>query len=108
LLEVDGWTIVHGHRAVPALRTIAGHDHPVLRTGAVSVPCFLVSPRAIVLPAFSANAAGLSVMSPHRTHPDSWRGRSLRCVVACGSEWLDFGCLTSISRRLRSSRNLQR
>src|SRR3954453_21838224 len=29
-LEVDGWTIAHGHRAIEAPRTITGHDHPVL------------------------------------------------------------------------------
>ncbi|HEX8204046.1 MAG TPA: phosphoesterase, partial [Isosphaeraceae bacterium] len=58
-LVVAGWTIGHGHRPLGGGRTIFGHYHPVLRAEGMSVPCFLVSPTSIALPAFSLNAAGL-------------------------------------------------
>jgi metallophosphoesterase superfamily enzyme len=99
-LEVAGWTIAHGHLPIAAPRTIVGHDHPVLRAAGVNAPCFLVSPRAIVLPAFTPNAAGCNVAAPSRSHPASWRGRGLRCVVATGADWLDFGPLSELPRRL--------
>ena len=37
-LEVDGWTIAHGHRPIKAARTITGHHHPVLRSGGLRPP----------------------------------------------------------------------
>jgi putative SbcD/Mre11-related phosphoesterase len=98
-LDVDGWTIAHGHRPIDAPRTISGHDHPVLRSGCVCAPCFLVGPTTIILPAFSPNAAGGNVAS--EAIPDAWRDPSLRCVVAGGAEWLDFGPPAGLGRRLR-------
>jgi putative SbcD/Mre11-related phosphoesterase len=99
-LEVDGWTIAHGHLPVDAPRKIVGHDHPVLRAGGLCVPCFLVSPRAIVLPAFSPNAAGLSVATSVRALPAAWRDPALRCMVPTAADWLDFGPLGDLVRRL--------
>jgi uncharacterized protein len=98
-LEVDGWTIAHGHKTVDAPRTITGHEHPVLRAGGVSVPCFLVGPSAIVLPAFSPNAAGLNVAS--EAIPSAWRDGPFRCIVPSGDDWLDFGPPAGLGRRLR-------
>jgi putative SbcD/Mre11-related phosphoesterase len=88
-LEVDGWTIAHGHRPLDARRAITGHHHPVLRAGGVSTPCFLLGRRLAVLPAFSPNAAGCNVVT--EPIPTGRRAELLRCVVACGAEWLDFG-----------------
>ncbi len=99
-LEVDGWTIAHGHRPIDAARTISGHEHPVLRTGPVTARCFLAGPETIVLPAFSANAAGRNVAVASEQLPDAWRGRSLRCVAAVGTHCLDFGPLEGLNRRL--------
>jgi metallophosphoesterase superfamily enzyme len=95
---VAGWTIAHGHRPIAAPRTITGHDHPVLRADGVCTPCFLVSPTAIVLPAFSPNAAGCNVAGA--TVPNAWRVGALRCVVAGDADWLDFGPRTELGRRL--------
>jgi uncharacterized protein len=100
-LEVAGWTIAHGHIPVSAPRTIVAHDHPVLRVGRVNAPCFLLSPRAIVLPAFTPNAAGCNVAASPGSLPRAWRGDTLRCVVAIGSDWLDFGPLPELRRRLK-------
>jgi uncharacterized protein len=97
-LEVDGWTIGHGHRPINAPRTIRGHDHPFFRVGGVSAPCFLVSPNAIVLPAFSPNAAGGNVAagSPFGDLCDE----TMHCVVAIGPEWLDFGPIANLRKQL--------
>jgi len=99
--EVGGWTIAHGHRPLDAPRTITGHDHPVLRAGGVSTPCFLVSPKAIVLPAFSPNAAGCNVAAAADSLPAAWRNSSLRCVVASGPDCLDFGRVSELGLRLK-------
>ena len=97
-LEVGGWTIHHGHQAVHAPRTISGHLHPVLRSGGVTAPCFLVGPSRIVLPAFTPNAAGLPVGSAGA--PPDWLSQNLRCVASLGGEVLDFGPLRSLVGRL--------
>ena len=97
-LEVGGWTIHHGHRAVTADRTISGHHHPVLRSGSVNAPCFLVGPDRIVLPAFTPNAAGLPVGS--MDSPSEWGRDNLRCVAGLGGELLDFGPLHQLVGRL--------
>jgi putative SbcD/Mre11-related phosphoesterase len=103
-LEVGGWTIAHGHRPVTAGRRIVGHGHPMLRAGGISSPCFLVSARKIVLPAFSTNAAGFNVAGTPRSLPAGWRDRALRCIVPSGYEWLDFGRLAELRRRLGLAR----
>jgi putative SbcD/Mre11-related phosphoesterase len=99
-LEVGGWTIAHGHLPIAAGRRIVGHGHPVLRAGGVNTPCFLVSPRKIVLPAFTANAAGCNVAGSFQALPDGWRDRALRCVVPSDPAWLDFGHVAELRRHL--------
>jgi putative SbcD/Mre11-related phosphoesterase len=96
---IGGWTVGHGHRPIRAARTISGHHHPVLRVERASAPCFLLGPDRIVLPAFSANAAGCDIGTAPL--PAGWRGQSLRCIVSTGSELLDFGTLFELRRRLR-------
>ncbi len=96
--EIDGWTIAHGHRPVDAAKTITGHVHPVLRTSRVTAPCFLVGTNRIVLPAFSSNAAGWNVMTA--VLPKAWRTESLRCIAGVGSELLDFGPISRLSKVL--------
>ena len=97
-LDVGGWTIAHGHRPVGAARTITGHDHPILRVGRTAARCLLVGPSAIVLPAFTGNAAGLNVAQA--PPPARWRGRSFRCWAGTGSRLLDFGPLDDLADRL--------
>jgi uncharacterized protein len=93
---VAGWTIVHGHRPIIAERTVSGHFHPVLRAEGLAAPCFLAGPGRIVLPAFSANAAGCDVRSG--PVPREWLDESLRCIASTGSDLLDFGPLPAIRR----------
>ncbi len=66
--QAGGFTIAHGHEPLQATGTLVlGHEHPALRlkdqVGAgVSLPCFLVSPEVIVLPAFSPLAYGSDIL----------------------------------------------
>lgn len=90
-IEVAGWTIAHGHRPVPGERLIIGHHHPILRARGVAAPSFLVGPRLIALPAFSANAAGLNVLSTPAALPPVFRDDTLRLFAGAGDEVLDFG-----------------
>ncbi len=67
--ESQGMTITHGHKDIIWEGTlIIGHEHPSLllrdEIGAsIKRPCFLVSGRTIVLPAFSPLATGTNVTS---------------------------------------------
>jgi uncharacterized protein len=97
--EVAGWTIAHGDRPVAAPRRILGHHHPALRASGHLVPCFLVSPELIVLPAFSANAAGLNVGTGWM--PRSLGAGPLRRLAFAGEELLDFGAVQPRKRRGR-------
>lgn len=97
-IEVAGWTIAHGHRPIDAPRTISGHDHPIFRVGRTTARCLLVAPSAIVVPAFSENAAGLNVAGGHL--PGRWSGRSFRCWASSGARLLDFGPLDDLADRL--------
>ena len=59
-----GYLFVHGHLPSERLECVVmGHEHPAISVGdgvatSVKVPCFLISRRTIVLPAFSLWAAG--------------------------------------------------
>jgi putative SbcD/Mre11-related phosphoesterase len=98
-LEIDGWTICHGHEKIAGRRLILGHHHPVLSAGSVTAPCFLVSSNTILLPAFSRNAAGSNVATG--SLPRAFRGKSYRCYAGVGEELLDFGDVATLSRRLQ-------
>jgi metallophosphoesterase superfamily enzyme len=79
---------------------MTGHIHPAFRAGHITTRCFLAAPDRIVLPAFTANAAGLDVATTPlppslRTDP------SLRCLACVGDQVLDFGAVATLARRLR-------
>jgi metallophosphoesterase superfamily enzyme len=84
-MEVGGWHVVHGDDERPAGRVVQGHEHPWLRwRPGVEGPCYLVRDDHLVLPAYSADAAGGNVRGSRR-----WAGHRA-CVIA-GDEVLDFG-----------------
>jgi len=69
-VEVNSWTVVHGHKDVDSNRIIMGHEHPAIKVrsgGAVySYPCYLRfsgSREIIVLPAFSPLMSGSDILS---------------------------------------------
>jgi uncharacterized protein len=92
---VDGyplgaWRVIHGDGQRPSGPVVQGHEHPLLRWGnGLTAPCYLVSPEHIVLPAFSADAAGVNVL-----HERRWS--SHRCCAIAGEHVLDFGTLATI------------
>lgn len=98
---VDGWTIAHGHRPIAGERTISGHFHPTIRVDGFAAPCFLAGAHRIVLPAFSANAAGCDVLTG--PVPRAWIDEGLRCFASTGTDLLDFGLLASIRSNSRES-----
>jgi putative SbcD/Mre11-related phosphoesterase len=60
-VELGRWRVVHGHEAEPAGRIVQGHVHPCVRWRGRAWPCFLASGNQLVLPAFSADAAGVDI-----------------------------------------------
>ena len=97
-LEVEGWTIAHGHRPIAGPRRLIGHHHPVLKAAGLVASCILVGPSTIVLPAFSPNAAGLDV-GRAALPPDPF-GEPFRCLASSGVELLDFGPLADLRAKL--------
>jgi metallophosphoesterase superfamily enzyme len=84
-LPLDDWTVLHGDRPLPDGPVLHGHVHPSFRLGRqLGAPCYLVSPRRIVLPAFSPDAAGVNVLAG-----PGWA--DYRCMVSTGVKVLDFG-----------------
>jgi hypothetical protein len=84
--RLDGWHVVHGDGALPQGPVVQGHEHPCVRRGNVAAPCYLVNPRRLVLPAFSADARGVNVLRDPR-----WQG--FGCYVVVGDDVLDVGRL---------------
>jgi putative SbcD/Mre11-related phosphoesterase len=87
-VTLGDWHIVHGDGpATIEGNVLQGHEHPCLRwRPGVEGPCYLLSDTQIVLPAYSANAAGVNVLTQPR-----WRGH--RAAVIAGDTVLDFGVL---------------
>jgi putative SbcD/Mre11-related phosphoesterase len=88
--DLGGWQVIHGDGRRPAGRVVQGHEHPLLRWGnGLAAPCYLVGNDHIVLPAFSMDAAGVSVM-----HATRWS--AYRCCAIAGNDVLDFGQLAQL------------
>ena len=90
-LVLGDWHIVHGDGPLPDAPVVQGHLHPCLRLRGMrqAVPCYLVGERRLILPAHSAEAAGVNVLG----RPE-WDG--FRCHVIAGERVLDFGDLASL------------
>jgi putative SbcD/Mre11-related phosphoesterase len=89
-LKEDGvalgtWRVVHGDGPLPEGPCVQGHEHPWVRwRRGPAAPCYLVAENRLVLPAYSADAAGVTVLGVRR-----WR--DFRCYVIGAAEVLDFG-----------------
>jgi metallophosphoesterase superfamily enzyme len=97
------WRVVHGDGLLPSGPLVHGHEHPWVRWRgrgkdglAPGAPCYLVGEQRLILPAFSTDAAGVSVFSVRR-----WR--SWRCCVIAGDRVLDLGTVAGL-RGLLSGR----
>jgi metallophosphoesterase superfamily enzyme len=87
------WRVVHGDGPLPEGPVVYGHFHPCLRLSGRAAPCYLVSDDHLVLPAFSADAAGVNVLGQRR-----WR--SFRCLVPVADQVLDFGEVGKVRNRV--------
>jgi putative SbcD/Mre11-related phosphoesterase len=86
-VKLGRWLVLHGHGDMPREPVIHGHVHPCFRLGrGLSAPCFLLSEKRIVLPAFSEDAAGVNVLQEK-----SWG--QYRALVCLPDKVLDFGTL---------------
>jgi metallophosphoesterase superfamily enzyme len=81
------WRVVHGDGEPPEGAFVQGHEHPWFRwRPGVEGPCYLAGEGHLVLPAYSADAAGGNVRGKAR-----WSAH--RCCVIAGGEVLDFGAV---------------
>jgi len=101
-VDVGGWTVGHGHRPIAGKRTVSGHLHPVLRASGINAPCFLVNETAIVLPAFSPNAAGVT-LAGLPSEMTATGPASPRCIATAGGTLLDFGPVPDLIRALQGA-----
>ncbi len=92
---LDHWLVVHGDRPLPDQPCIQGHEHPRLRWREASGPCYLFQKQRLILPAYSADAAGVNVL-----HEPRWQ--DMRVAAIAGERVLDFGRLAELRRRLPS------
>ncbi len=112
-VTLGGWRIVHGEGRLPDGPVVHGHEHPCLRWSpksrairprlasriapcAIEGPCYLCGPQRLILPAFSAEAAGVNILSARR-----WRG--FRCQVIAGDRVLDLGEVSTLRHRLSAA-----
>lgn len=92
---VDGWRIRHGHESPAGQRAgereITGHLHPILRYGGRTWPVFLSSPVSILLPAFSADAAGADILDARHFPEKTWGDHA--CIACRSGDVISFGNL---------------
>jgi metallophosphoesterase superfamily enzyme len=79
--KLGRWHVYHGDGSVRKEPALVGHHHPGMVIHGKKMPCYLVSPCRIVLPAYSKDAAGVAM------HPD--RLRDYRCLAIAGNELLE-------------------
>jgi putative SbcD/Mre11-related phosphoesterase len=93
--RLGSWLVIHGHETYPKCRVVVGHWHPCLRwQGRISSPCYLMGSGCVLLPAYSADAAGVNVLGQR-----AWL--SYRCWVIAGKQVLDLGVLGRIAQKLK-------
>jgi putative SbcD/Mre11-related phosphoesterase len=85
-VDLGGWRVLHGDGELPAAPVLHGHVHPAVRRGPWAWPCYLLSATRLVLPAFSAEAAGVNVL-----RQPAWRG--YRCLVIADGRVCELGVL---------------
>ncbi len=82
--RIGGWHVAHGDGKLPRSSVVYGHFHPCFRHGSIKSACYLIGPRRILLPAYSADARGVNVL-----RVAAWQ--CFRCCIPVGSAVLDFG-----------------
>ena len=93
--ETEKFLLIHGNTAVETpdgKLVLMGHEHPSISLGdgirSAKFPCFLVSPKVLLLPAFSFWAAGSDIRSYDFMSPIARNARFSRAVAICGTKLL--------------------
>jgi putative SbcD/Mre11-related phosphoesterase len=102
---VGKWQIVHGDGPLPAGPVVQGHEHPWFswsRGGSRGEgPCYLAAKDRLILPAYSAEAAGVNVRRLRR-----WR--DYHCCVIAGARVLDLGPVGTVQARWKQAEAAQK
>jgi putative SbcD/Mre11-related phosphoesterase len=95
----------------PAGLIFMGHEHPAIRlsdglTTSAKVPCFLVGPKTVILPAFSPWAAGSAVGRSHFLSRAARQSTFTHAIAILGEKLLkvplaERSCSSSGARRCR-------
>lgn len=59
--KLNDWLVIHDSDSKRAERIVQGHWHPSARWGRAKCPCFIIESDRLILPAFSADAAGVQL-----------------------------------------------
>jgi uncharacterized protein len=93
--EADKFLLIHGNAPIepPADKIVLmGHEHPAISLGdgikSAKFPCFLVSRRVLVLPAFSQWAAGSNIRAYPFMSKLAREASFTQAVAICGSKLL--------------------
>jgi metallophosphoesterase superfamily enzyme len=111
---VGGWKVVHAEDPLSARRIkralngssegsqtsrlVLGHEHPAVRWQGRRLPCYVVAPRRLLLPAFSADASGHLI-----DRLAGWTGA--RLLATDGARVFDAGHVSHASRLRSLSRS---
>lgn len=94
-LELGEFILVHGNAPVQIPKekmVLMGHEHPALGLGdgikSAKFPCFLISRRVLLLPAFSQWAAGSNIRAYEFMSPLARQAGFTKAVAICGSKLL--------------------
>ena len=93
--ETERFILAHGNdltEASPGKCLIMGHEHPAISLGdgiaSAKFPCFVVSERVLLVPAFSLWAAGSNIRAYEFLSPHARAARFTKAVAICGSKLL--------------------
>jgi len=104
-IEIEGWTVLHGHIELDAEKIVMGHEHPAIKLrkgGAIyTYPCYLTLENLLVLPAFSPLVPGSNVLEDTFLSPILSGRRNFR-VYAIEDEIFYLGKIEDIKRIVQS------
>ena len=91
--DLGEWWISHGDRALPTDKNlILGHRHPVVRlSGGNRHPCFLLSETNVILPAYSREVSGVSILKEFQE--PKWE-----CVAIGSKGCVSLGTMDQVRR----------
>src|SRR5262245_25864533 len=97
--RVGNWWVIHGEGERPDGPVVQGHLHPCVRVPGTSIraACYLTTRSHLVLPAYSADAAGVEIRKL-----EAWD--DYHCQISVGKRMIDLGTV----RKLREIKHKER